>query len=90
MEIFTERTHDNINTLNAELKQISHDGYAIDREEFHDDMVAIAVPVRDPKGRFYAALAVHGPKQRFSEQDARNKYKLLSESADIISNALFA
>jgi len=53
-------------------------------------MVAIAVPVRDPKGRFYAALAVHGPKQRFSEQDARDKYKLLSESAKIISDALFA
>ncbi|MGB2492584.1 MAG: IclR family transcriptional regulator [Candidatus Puniceispirillum sp.] len=90
MEIFTQQTHASVESLNAELKQISHNGYAIDREEFHDDMVAIAVPVRDPKGRFYAALAVHGPKQRFSEQDARDKYKLLSESAKIISDALFA
>ena len=33
-------------------------------------MVAIAVPVTDPDGRFVAALAYHGPTQRITLSEA--------------------
>jgi DNA-binding IclR family transcriptional regulator len=83
-------THVNIDTLAAELTGIRREGYSLDREEFHDAMVAIAVPVTDPKGRFYAAVAVHGPTQRFSLGSALESRGLLHEYASRISRVLFA
>ena len=53
-------------------------------------MVAIAVPVKDRMGRFYAALAIHGPTQRFSLDDAIAKYELLKDHASRIGELLFA
>jgi DNA-binding IclR family transcriptional regulator len=53
-------------------------------------MVAIAVPVTDPKGRFYAAVAVHGPTQRFSLGSALESRGLLHKYASRISRVLFA
>ena len=39
-------------------------------KNFFDNMFAIAVPVFDHRKRYYAALATHGPKQRFSKKQA--------------------
>jgi len=66
----TDNTHTNIATLEKELKVIRRQGYALDDEEFFENMYAIAVPVFDPQGRFHAALATHGPKQRFNQDQA--------------------
>ena len=52
-------------------------------------MVAIAVPVTDANGRFYAALAVHGPSQRFSLESARDIFDGMCEAAAQISTILF-
>ena len=54
----TMKTHTSPEALMAELKLISKQGYAEDDEEFLDDMVAVAVPIRDMAGRFVASLAV--------------------------------
>ena len=48
-----------------ELTRIRAQGYALDREEFMEDMVAIAVPVADVNGRLMATLSFHAPTQRF-------------------------
>jgi len=66
----TENTHTSTATLETELKVIRRQGYALDDEEFFDNMYAIAVPVFDLQGRFHAALATHGPKQRFNKDQA--------------------
>ncbi len=58
------------NMLEDQLRHVRKNGYAIDDEELFDNMFAIAVPVLDNNGRYYAALAIHGPKQRFSMQQA--------------------
>ena len=86
----TANTHSSADTLATELSKIRRDGYSLDREEFHSAMVAIAVPVTDPAGRFYAALAVHGPTQRFSLESALQSRKLLHGYAARISQVLFA
>lgn len=70
LEEHTENTHTDVDGLMHELKEIRRQGFAIDDEEFFDNMFAIAVPVFDHRKRYYAALATHGPKQRFSKKQA--------------------
>lgn len=69
----TPRTENTITTpdkLIVEIAQIRKDGYALDREEFMDDMIAIAVPIRDVHGRLMATLSFHAPTQRFDVHHA--------------------
>ncbi len=83
----TEKTLTDFVSLERELKKVSKYGFAIDEEEYHRDMVAIAVPVRDNKGRYIAALAIHGPKQRFPVETAIGRLDLLRASAIKISES---
>ena len=82
---FTDATHTSITTLEKELKKIAKEGFALDMEEFHDGMIAVAVPVLDSRQRYVAALGIHGPKQRFDIEDALARRSLLVESAKIIT-----
>ncbi len=86
----TPRTHTSAETLLADLKEIRKRGYALDDEEFMEDMVAIAVPVSDTEGRFVGALAFHGPCQRLSLQDAIARKDFMIESAAKLTAALFS
>lgn len=75
--------------LLEELKSVSRLGYSLDREEFMEGMIAIAVPVKDPAGRFIAALAYHGPTQRISIPGAIESKEMLQSAADRLRLALF-
>lgn len=86
----TEATHTEAPGLLKELAQIAKQGYSLDREEFLDGMVAIAVPILDPKGRFFAALAFHGPTQRISLQDAIDRKGIMQASAQRVCDVVFA
>jgi len=68
--------------LLSELKQIAKQGYALDNEEFVEGMVAIAVPVRDLNGRYFASLAVHGPVQRLSLEQSIALAPMLCEASE--------
>lgn len=72
-----------------QLATIRKQGYSLDQEEFLDGMVAIAVPVLDPNGRFFAALAYHGPAQRMSLKDAVERKHILHNAAVRLSSVLF-
>lgn len=89
LEPRTEATHLTADSLLSELAQIARDGFALDREEFMDGMVAIAVPVKDARGRFIAALAYHGPTPRMTLTDAIAQVGFLQESARRLGDALF-
>ena len=89
LDALTPNTHTSPDTLASELTAIRRDGFSLDREEYHLDMVAIAVPVTDAEGRFYAALAIHGPSQRFSLESARDSFDGLSDAAAQIKTILF-
>lgn len=84
----TEHTHVTAQTLTEELRDIRKQGFAIDREEFIEGMVAIAVPVLDKRGRFIAALAYHGPAQRVSLSEAIDQKAILVEAASKLSTTL--
>ena len=75
--------------LLAELNEISRKGYALDREEFIEGMVAIAVPVFDGAKRYCASLAFHGPTQRITLEDAVARRDLLFETSAKLSHTLF-
>lgn len=89
LEPMTPKTHTNPDTLLAELKEIAKIGYSLDREEFIEGMVAIAVPVTDAHGRFVAAVAFHGPTQRISVEDAIARKEVLQKAAIKLRDAIF-
>ena len=88
LEACTPNTITDPERLLAELDQIASQGYALDREEFMEGMVAIAVPVRDHDNRFMAALAFHGPTVRLSTENMVARRNVLVEAAANLTQAL--
>ena len=84
----TSSTHTEPGPLLEELATIAQLDYSLDREEFLEGMVAIAVPVTDPAGRFVAALAFHGPTQRISLEQAIARKETLQTAAGKLRAAL--
>ena len=67
--------------LEAEVSGIRTRGYSTDDEEFIEGMVAVSVPIADPKGRFCAGLALHGPKFRTTLEMALGNLDTLQGAA---------
>jgi DNA-binding IclR family transcriptional regulator len=85
----TSNTITDPDKLLAELQDISRKGYALDREEFLDGMVAIAVPVLDSAKRYCASLAFHGPVQRISLKDAVTQKDRMIKASKMLTATLF-
>ncbi len=85
---YTRRSVVSVPKLKAELSKIRKRGYATDNEEFIEGLVAIAVPIFDPSGRFCAGLALHGPKLRIKLKDALARLPALKNAADQISRLM--
>lgn len=85
LEPRTPNTISDPDTLETMLKQIRDNGFGDDNEEFLEGMVAVAVPVRDSKGRLTATLAMHGPTQRLTIEAARAQLPALRKAADRLS-----
>ncbi len=75
--------------LRRELAANRARGYSVDNEEFIDGMVALAAPIRDPDGRFHAAIAFHAPVQRMTLADAEQHLSLLFEASARLQKVLF-
>ncbi|MGR3615681.1 MAG: IclR family transcriptional regulator [Paracoccaceae bacterium] len=89
LDTLTDQTHTDPEGLLAELKEIAAQGYSLDREEFVEGMVAIAVPVTDDAGRFVAALAIHGPIQRISIEGALSHRATLQQASQKLRATIF-
>ena len=89
LDQFTEQTRITPEALMADIKQCQKLGFAIDNEEFMVGMIAIAVPVLDTQGNFVAALATHGPSQRMSVAQAKDRLPSLLKGANLLRTALF-
>lgn len=80
----TAMTRSTITTMAAlqqECAVIAAADYSMDRQEFIDGLVAIAVPVRDEGGKVRAALAVHAPVSRLATDQAPEKLLALQAAA---------
>jgi len=71
--------------LAEEIAEVRRAGYALDREEFMDSMVALAVPILDGNGRLMATLSLHAPKQRVDIERALSFLPLMREAAGNLS-----
>ncbi|MEM6496072.1 MAG: IclR family transcriptional regulator [Pseudomonadota bacterium] len=66
----TQKSITDREALLEEINTIRRQGYALDRGDFMDDMVALAVPIFGPPMRLMATLSFHAPSQRFDTDKA--------------------
>ena len=64
LERRTEQTLVDPAALKRELAETKTRGFSVDNEEFMDGMTAVAVAIRDDRGRLMTTLSIHAPKQR--------------------------
>ena len=62
----TANTITSLPALDAQLKQIRRDGYAIDNEEMEEGVRCLAVPIYDRRGEIGGALSISGPTTRMT------------------------
>lgn len=84
----TEATITSRTALQQECERIAVAGYALDRQEFIDGLLAIAVPVCDESGNIRAALAIHAPVSRLSVDQAVERLPALRGAARRLSRLL--
>lgn len=65
-ERFTEHTIGSPGQLHLELRRVRDQGFALDVEEFRDNVTCVAAPVRDSAGRVVASIAISVPAGRLS------------------------
>jgi len=64
---YTENTITDSSALQLELKKIRKQGFAVDNEEFQDDLLCVAAPIINEKlDTIVAAVSVAAPKSRIS------------------------
>ena len=81
LEPRTANTLTDADALAAELDAVARQGYALDREELFDGMVALAVPVLGASGVFEAAVAFHGPTQRLDVETLMSHLPAVRDAA---------
>jgi DNA-binding IclR family transcriptional regulator len=84
LERHTPRTITTARGLETALARIGKTQVGTDNEEFIEGMTAIAVPIRDAKGRICATVAVHGPATRLSMKRATSLAPALRKAARTI------
>ncbi|MBW7887868.1 MAG: IclR family transcriptional regulator [Bacteroidetes bacterium] len=61
---FTKKTITDKEDLRRHLKQVRHEGYAIDNEEGHDGVICIGAPIFNKDNLPFAAMSISVPKVR--------------------------
>jgi IclR family acetate operon transcriptional repressor len=84
----TGRTIKDAEALRTELAEVQSSGFAYNREESADQIVAIAAPIFDFRGAVDAAVVVSLPAARFDAEADRRIRAALGEAARAISQKL--
>lgn len=90
LKSLTDTTVRSTEALMLELAEIQKQGFALDNEEFYDGMIAIAVPVLDPKGHYHGAVAMHGPTVRLDIATLEDNYADLKSASTQLSLLIFS
>ncbi|MCA1670020.1 MAG: IclR family transcriptional regulator [Thermomicrobia bacterium] len=85
---YTARTITEPAALLAELAKVRAQGIALNRGERADDLVGIAGPVRNARGRVIAALSLSGPAQRLGPERRPALAAVVREGAAHVSARL--
>ncbi|HDD53126.1 MAG TPA: IclR family transcriptional regulator [Thermosulfidibacter takaii] len=65
---YTERTIIDKNLLLEELRKVAEEGYAMDNEEFEDNVKCVAAPIRDYTRWVVAGLSISAPAFRMTDE----------------------
>lgn len=84
----TQRSITDPKQLVAELARIRKVGFALDEQEWSDDVWCIGAPIRNGSGRVVASVSVAMPKVRFRKEKVPEWARLLVETADRISDVI--
>lgn len=74
--------------LYEELAVIREQHYAIDDEEFEEDLCCVATPIMDHTGAVVAAIGISGPTTRVNSTTLLGLIELMLSTAEAISKAL--
>ncbi len=85
---FTGNTICEPTALKEHLSQIAEQQYALDIEEFQDDVRCVAAPIRDYTKMVVAGLSISAPKDRMSEERMEELSQAVREGALEISHNL--
>ena len=85
LEKLAKNTITDPDVLLAEIDMIDKRQVSIDNQELYDDIIAIAVPIKDRHGRFYSSLAIQAPVSRISVDSSDRYLPLLQEAAQELS-----
>jgi DNA-binding IclR family transcriptional regulator len=87
---FTTLTITSLPRLRKRLKFVRENGYAVANAEYKPDLCAVAVPIRDHRGRVAASLmtALHSDRARKDRQRIREIVGLLKREAEVISREI--
>jgi IclR family acetate operon transcriptional repressor len=84
----TARTITDPAAFTNELAKVRAQGIALDRGERADDLIGIAAPVRNARGRVIAAMSLSGPAQRLSPDRRPVLAAVMRDAAAEVSAAL--
>ena len=80
-EKLSSNTITDADALKAELKRLNRDDIGVDNEEFMQGMIAVSVPLKNNKGQFFGALAMHAPSARMNMENAMQQIPRLRQAA---------
>ena len=74
--------------LIEEIERIRGQGFSTDNQEFMQEMIAVAVPIKEGTGRLVSTLSFHAPIQRLPLIEAVKYVGVLNEAADELSTLI--
>jgi len=83
---YTARTITDLDKLEAEVKRVRRDGFAIDDEEFLPGLVCVAVLVPAASGRSNLCVAAQAPTMRLTPEKALQLLPALQRAAKALSD----
>ena len=87
-EPFTPYTIDNMDKLKASITQAKELGYSIDNQEYSADLISVAAPVRNYRGRVIACIAITAPALRMNEEKIKEMGFNVKSTAEKISQCM--
>ena len=69
----TPKTLNNIDELLADIEAVREKGYALDLEEYEEEVHCVAAPVIDYTGKVIAGISISGPKSRLTKKRIVNE-----------------
>jgi len=85
---FTEHTITSVERLEAQLQDVSRNGYVVSLGELEQGLNAVAAPIRDHLGGVIAALSVSGPAYRLTVERVQEIAPMVVSAADDVSRRM--